>query len=83
MFSNWTKYKKLKVNSFHRQGIIEKCLSDKFDIFAKTRKGTVEGFYHRRYPIIGIQWHPERKSPSRTFDRMLIKNIFNKSGSLF
>jgi Predicted glutamine amidotransferases len=37
----------------------------------------VEYFIHKSLPIIGIQWHPERKIKSRKFNKSLF-NTFLK-----
>lgn len=68
--------KNLRVNSFHNQGVMEAGISPHLRIFASTKGGVVEGLYHPKKPIIGVQWHPERKSPSAVFDRKLIKRLF-------
>lgn len=77
-FRKWSNGKGLKVNSFHNQGVTAEGISPKFEVFAETKRGVVEGFFHRTKPIIGIQWHPERKNPSGMFDRQLITGLFNK-----
>ncbi len=50
------KQKVYKVNSFHHQKV--KDLAENLLVFAKN-KDTIEGFYHKYLPIIGVQWHPE------------------------
>lgn len=66
----------LRVNSFHDQGVMEAELARALRVFAKTAGGVVEGLYHPKKPIVGIEWHPERKSPSRAFDRRLLEYLF-------
>lgn len=68
----------IRVNSYHDQGFLLEDLSPKLKAFALSPKGVVEGYYHITYPIIGIQWHPERKNPSANFDKKLILNLFSK-----
>lgn len=49
------------INSFHRYGIDEGTLSKELDVFARCKSdGSIEGIFHREYPIYGILWHPER-----------------------
>ncbi|MCQ9206944.1 MAG: gamma-glutamyl-gamma-aminobutyrate hydrolase family protein [Omnitrophica bacterium] len=76
-FFTQPKKRKLKVNSFHNQGIVAGGLSREFNVFAVTPGGVVEGICHSSRPIIGIQWHPERKNPAAFFDRRLIRTLFN------
>ncbi len=78
LFSDKTTGKELVVNSFHNQGIMTAGLSSKFNIFAKSPAGVVEGIYHRQARFIGIQWHPERENPATNFDSELIKALFSK-----
>ena len=70
----------VKVNSFHSQGILQSGLSQGFQAFAVAvsgeASGLVEGLYHETLPILGIQWHPERPSPSAAFDKRLINALF-------
>lgn len=68
----------LKVNSYHRQGVTVSGVAKPLRIFAHTEDGVAEGFYHPTKPIVGIQWHPERRSPSHDFDRKLIRKLFKR-----
>ena len=67
----------LMVNSYHDMGITVDALSSELVPFACTENNVVEGFFHPSLPIIGIQWHPERPSPSAQFDALLIKHFFS------
>lgn len=70
----------LLVNSFHDQGFTAKEISPDFSIFAETtRDGVVEGIFHNKYPILGIQWHPERKNSDSEFDVWLFESIFKNN----
>jgi len=72
------KNKKIKVNSYHDQGVLEKNVSG-LKVFAVTKGGVVEGIYHPAKPIIGVQWHPERKNISAAdLDRHFITSLFKK-----
>jgi len=70
--------KELSVNSFHNQGITKDSLSSKLKAFALTDDGIIEGFYHQKYPIAGILWHPERDGSNGQADRKLIEAFLNK-----
>lgn len=76
-FWNRSRGSRLRVNSYHDQGIVSKGVSARLRVFAGTRKGAIEGIYHPKKAIVGIQWHPERKTPSKIFDKMLMTSLFN------
>jgi putative glutamine amidotransferase len=64
------------VNSFHNQGVVINSLASTIDIFTVSRDdGLVEGIFHPIYPILGIQWHPERPGSSTECDLCLIKSF--------
>jgi len=74
--------KKIIVNSFHNHSLTQKKLASKLIPFAMHEK-IIEGFYHSELPIIGIQWHPERKGSDEKINQLIIntfknKTIFNK-----
>jgi putative glutamine amidotransferase len=71
-------WESLRVNSFHDQGLTEAELSRELTCFAKTGAGIIEGLVHAELPIVGIQWHPERKNPAADFDRALLDGLFLK-----
>ena len=59
-----------------------KFLSYKFfDIRKKLpfEDNSIEAFEHKKYSIMGIMWHPERKKPFSRADKELIVNFINKS----
>lgn len=64
------------VNSYHNYGIEPQAVPDELEILGTASDGTVECVRHKQYPIWGIMWHPERKSPSGTVDRQLIRHLF-------
>ena len=37
----------------------------------------VEIYKHKSKPVIGIQWHPERKNFSKKFDNYIFKRFVN------
>ena len=36
---------------------------------------TVESFVHKKYKILGIMWHPERRKTASLIDIEIIKNF--------
>lgn len=47
------------INSAHHQ-CVQKLAPDLY-AFQHASDGTIEGFIHNKLPILGLQWHPERK----------------------
>ena len=66
------------VNSYHNFGIFKKNLSKNFKVFAIGEEDIVEGIFDKKRNIYGIQWHIERKSPSKKFNLRLLNEIFKK-----
>jgi len=67
------------INSFHNYVVTPNNLSQELRIFAiHMQEAVCEGLYHPELPIIGLQWHPERKNPSSKEDQALIRNFFKK-----
>ena len=60
------------VNSYHGQGVRPEDLAGELQACAQADDGIVEGLYHPSETLLGIQWHPERDSPSADFDSALI-----------
>lgn len=51
----------MKVNSFHHNLIKKESLGTDLEIFAISKlDSTIEGYFHKKLPIIGVMWHPER-----------------------
>lgn len=63
------------VNSYHNWGIRDKNLSNELEKVAVANDGTIEAIKHKKYPIIGIMWHPERIQDE--FDKDDLKTIKN------
>jgi gamma-glutamyl-gamma-aminobutyrate hydrolase PuuD len=61
------------VNSFHNLAVRE--LPSQLIPFAQAEDNTIEGIYHKDYPIWGIMWHPERESSFSPVDKEWMKNI--------
>jgi len=54
--------KKIEVNSFHNNLINKTSLGNDLQEFAVSENdNTIEGFYHKNFPIMGVMWHPERE----------------------
>ncbi|NLX11792.1 MAG: type 1 glutamine amidotransferase [Chloroflexi bacterium] len=70
---------RLTVNSFHHQGVTAATLAPPLDVFALCDDdGMIEGIRHPAHPILGVQWHPERSSPSAEADRRLIEAVLHR-----
>jgi putative glutamine amidotransferase len=64
----------LTVNSHHHQAVTEDCRAPVLDVFALSEPdGVIEGLRHPSLPVLGVQWHPERPSPSREADLRLFR----------
>ena len=67
------------VNSFHNYG----CLQSDFikegplEIVAASEDGVVEAIRHKKLPIFGTMWHPERNYPFESYDLKMVKELFN------
>lgn len=68
------KNQKWKVNSFHNYGTTK--TSPQLAVVARSEDGIVEKIKHKKYPIHGIMWHPERNSSFELRDINLITQIF-------
>ena len=60
-------------NSYHEQTVTLGTLAPSLRPFALTSGNVVEGLYHPEYPILGIQWHPERPNQASAIDKFLIE----------
>ena len=60
------------VNSYHSNVIRAEHLGEDLDTLAEHADGTVEAFRSRVLPMVGLMWHPERRSAGETnFDPWL------------
>lgn len=73
-------YGKTKVNSYHLKCITEKSLSNELISFAKCGD-IIEGIRHKKLPIAGIEWHPERKSLDDNINKKLAIEFLNRNGN--
>lgn len=64
-----------QVNSYHDWGILSEGLCEDLQIAATAPNNTVEAIVHKKYPQIGIMWHPER-APADERDVHLIHELF-------
>jgi N5-(cytidine 5'-diphosphoramidyl)-L-glutamine hydrolase len=66
-----------EVNSFHNNIITNSNLGKNIEAFAITDKDkTIEGFFHKSLPIVGVMWHPERDFNHD--NQLILEYIFNK-----
>lgn len=64
-----------EVNSYHQFCVEE--IHDELKISAKcSNDGTLEAVEHRRLPIFGIMWHPERTQPFSSCDIHFFQKVF-------
>ena len=64
------------VNSYHSYGITE--LGADLGPLAQAPDGTIEAFEHKRYPILGLMWHPEREEPAlREMERSVLATMIS------
>ena len=70
---------KILTNSYHRQGFLPEQISKELDILAVSEDGVVEALRHKKYPIVGIQWHPERKSPDDRLNSVIAESLIKKT----
>ena len=67
----------ITVNSFHQNLINKNNIGTDLEIFATSEiDKTIEGFYHKNYPIIGVMWHPERLKNHES--QKIISKIFHE-----
>jgi len=75
-FQPWARGPALDVNSFHKQGFSEAQRGAGLTVIATSpADGVVEGVVHDSYPIVAVQWHPERPNPAAAFDNTLIEQL--------
>ena len=76
-FSSLLKTSSIEVNSYHNNIIKQDILGDELEPFALSSEDeTIEGFFHRKFPIIGVMWHPER-DPNHN-NRIILSKIFHE-----
>ena len=76
-FANFINQERITVNSFHSQGITSATLASDLKPFAVSEEdGVLEGLFHSTLPWLGLQWHPERETPSLETDKKIIRAFF-------
>ena len=76
--SDILKQDKIVVNSYHRNVINLEDIGESLISFAINQKdNTVEGFLHKKLPIMGVMWHPERDMDKNTelINNFLLRKI--------
>jgi putative glutamine amidotransferase len=63
-----------EVNSYHIWGASEAPAG--FEVWAVAEDGVIEAARHRRDPVAGIMWHPERTVPFAPRDIALFRHFF-------
>jgi len=67
--------KTVLVNSYHNNIINSEILGDDLEPFAlASNDKTVEGFFHKKFPIMGVMWHPERDPNIQ--NTKILSNVF-------
>lgn len=71
----------LTVNTYHHQAVLPDTLASGLDVFAVSEvDGVIEGIRHRAYPVLAVQWHPERRDyPSAAADVALLRGVFDRA----
>lgn len=70
----------IEVNSYHHQGVRSGQISSHLKIMAISKDDdVVEALYHPEYPIVGVQWHPEREIPSKMENERMTRAFFNRT----
>lgn len=64
------------VNSFHNWGTLKS--QPPFDAWANSQTGVIKAITHRKYPLHGVMWHPERLEPFASEDMVWFKKVFRK-----
>lgn len=79
--NNYRKFfdtERMEVNSFHNNIIKNEMIGNDLQVFALSENDeTVEGFYHKNLPIIGVMWHPEREQNIKN-ESKLMKIFYEK-----
>lgn len=65
----------LHTNTHHHQGVTAAELAPDLIPFAVCADGVIEGLLHPTLPVLAVQWHPERATPSAEHDRRLFAHF--------
>lgn len=61
-----------EVNSYHGQAVLNEGITSDFKIVAISQDNIIEATIHKKYPILGVQWHPEREESLKELDMRLV-----------
>jgi len=65
--------KLIEVNSYHYNIISDDTIGNNLEKFAVcSNDKTIEGFFHKELPILGVMWHPEREPSTASY--LIVKN---------
>ena len=67
-----------EVNSYHNQACIELPESSGLLAVAKAEDGVIEAVRHKKLPIAGVMWHPEREPVFTAYDQEIIRKMFGE-----
>ena len=66
-----------EINSYHNQGLYEVKNKD-LTVLATSEDGVIKAVIHRKKPIMGIMWHPEREITFSLQDKNLFRDFIEK-----
>jgi gamma-glutamyl-gamma-aminobutyrate hydrolase PuuD len=76
-FKNCCGCQYLEVNSYHNHGVTHDMVAPVLREFVRSTKDRiVEGLFHPELPVMGVQWHPERRNPLNKHEFQLLKAFF-------
>jgi anthranilate synthase/aminodeoxychorismate synthase-like glutamine amidotransferase len=64
---------RFKATRYHSLIVEKECLPEELEVSATTPDGVVMGLRHRRFPVEGVQFHPE--SVMTEYGKKLLKNF--------
>jgi anthranilate synthase component 2 len=64
-----------KATRYHSLIVDRDTCPDVLDVVAETKDGLIMGLSHKRFPVHGVQFHPE--SISSEFGRAILKNFLD------
>ena len=67
-----------KIKNIFLNLIKKEDVGQELEIFAESEEdSTIEGYFHKRYPIIGVMWHPERDQ-EQEYQSKIINILYNQ-----
>ncbi len=67
-----------EVNSYHNQACLE-LKNNQLEAVLLTEDGVIEKIRHKKLPIVGTMWHPERENPFKDIDKDCLKNLIENA----